>query len=394
MNSMPSSNVSSSDGHEVSREVHPDVVLERLVGFITLLRNESFLCNTSSTLDAVRVSSAGYINHRLQLRQGLRTCLCHSLEEWRRFDALFDFYWQSVRDDEHNAGDSSNRDNIQPSNESSQNRLIGFSASSDEQDLAQNITGAGDFKTLSLADFRFVFDKQQMQQIEHLVDGLAKRMRRQRRRRTKAAKTTGRLDLRRSQQRALATAGSLRELAYRQPIKRLPSFVLLLDVSQSMEVYSKLFLRFTRQLMSEFDRSAAFAFNTTMFPLGSSHSRLSELDYENAMNEHGKGWLGGTRIARCFNTFNAGVGRRAIDSHTTLVIFSDGHDTDKPEALIPELEILQRRARRTVWVNPLLGRFEPNEPDPTMDPLQAHLDHYCSGHNIESLFELGKLLTR
>ena len=112
------------------------------------------------------------------------------------------------------------------------------------------------------------------------------------------------------------------------------------------------------------------------------------------MNEYGKGWLGGTQIAKSFNAFNVGIGRRAINSHTTVVIFSDGYDTDKPDALIPELEILQRRARRTVWVNPLLGRFDTNEPDPKMDPLQKHLDHYCSGHNIESLFELGKLLTR
>ena len=374
--------------------LHQDVVLERLAGFIQLLRDENFLCNTSSTLDAVRVSSAGYIQHRLQLRQGLRSCLCHSLQEWRRFDGLFDYYWRSQQGDDENLTNSLDRNNNQSSEESSRNRLIGFSASSDEQDLDRNITGAGDFKTISLADFRFVFDKHQMQQIELMIDVLAKKIRRQRRRRLKTAKTIGRLDLRRSQQRALATAGSLRELAYRQPIKRLPSFVLLLDVSQSMEVYSKMFLRFTRQLMSEFDRSSAFAFNTSLFPLGLGQSRLTELDFENAMNEYGKGWLGGTRIAKSFRSFNTGEARRTVNSHTTLVIFSDGYDTDKPEVLIPELETLQRRARRTIWVNPLLGRFESNEPDPKMDPLQKYLDYYCSGHNLESLFELGKLLTR
>ena len=374
--------------------VHPDMVQERLAGFVAMLRDENFLCDTSSTLDAIRISSAGYITHRLHLRQSLRSCLCHSVNEWRRFDALFDYYWRSSTTEEHDSKNSANNNNNQPPEESSRNRLIGFSTSSDEQDLDRNITGAGDFKTLSMADFRFVFDKQQMQQIETLVDSLAKHMRRQRRRRTKAAKSYGRLDLRRSQQRALASAGSLRELSYRQPIKRLPSFVLLLDVSQSMEVYSKLFLRFTRQLMSEFDRSSAYAFNTTLFSLGSGHSRLSELDFENAMNQYGKGWLGGTRIAKCFHNFNTSDARRAIDSHTTLVIFSDGYDTDKPDALIPELDTLKRRARRTVWVNPLLGRFSPGEPDPKMDPLQDYLDHYCSGHNLESLLELGKLLTR
>ncbi len=380
--------------NEAINRLHKDTVLERLSGFITLLRDENFLCDTSSTLDAVRVCSAGYIEHRLHLRQGLRACLCHTRDEWRRFDALFDDFWRSVKTDDEYESATPNNANQQPPEDASRNRLIGFSASSDEQDLDQNITGAGDFKTLSLADFRFVFDKQQMQEIEQLVDTLAKRMRRQRRRRTTASKSAGRLDLRRSQHKALATNGTLRELAYRQPVKRLPAFVLLLDVSQSMEVYSKLFLRFTRQLMSEFDRSQAFAFNTQLFPLGQGNTRLTEKDFEGAMNEYGKGWLGGTRIAKSFKAFNNDLGRRCVNSHTTLVIFSDGYDTEKPSELIPEMETLQRRARRVIWVNPLLGRYAENEADPKMDPLKPYLDVYCSGHNLTALDELGKILIR
>jgi len=373
--------------------IHQDTVLERLAGFIALLREERFLCDTSSTLNAVEVSTAGYINHRLQLRMGLRSCLCHSRDEWRRFDGLFDYYWRSTQftDDEEQA---KNPEGNQSPEETTRNRLIGFSASSDEQDLDRNITGAGDFKSLSLADFRFVFDKNEMKQIERLVDALTKRMRRERRRRMKAARTGSRLDLRRSQHKALATAGTLRELTYQQSIKRLPSFVLLLDVSQSMEVYSKLFLRFTRQLMSEFDRSSAYAFNTELFPLGKGNSRLTEDDFERAMSEYTKGWLGGTRIADCFHQFNKEYSKQALNSKTTLVVFSDGYDTAKPEKLIPEVEILQRRARKVIWVNPLLGRFAPDEPDPKMDPLKPYLDVYCSGHNLTALMELGKILTR
>jgi len=373
--------------------IHQDTVLERLGGFIALLREERFLCDTSSTLNAVQVSTAGYLEHRFHLRTGLRACLCHSRDEWQRFDALFDYYWRTVNtsDEENRSGDGENN---QPPEKASRNRLVGFSASSDEQDLDRNLTGAGDFKSISLADFRFVFDKQQMKQIESLVDALTKRMRRERRRRMKASQTGSRLDLRRSQQKALATAGTLRELTYQQSIKRLPSFVLLLDVSQSMEIYSKLFLRFTRQLMSEFDRSSAYAFNTQLFPLGKGGARLKEDDFEQVMNENTKGWLGGTRIADCFHDFNEHYSRRAVNSKTTLVIFSDGYDTDKPEKLIPEMEILQRRAKRIVWVNPLLGRFEENEADPKMDPLKPYLDVYCSGHNLMALSDLGKVLTR
>jgi len=375
------------------KHLHQDIVLERMGAFVALLREENFLCDTSSMLDAVRVAHADYLPHRLHLRQGLRACLCHSREEWRRFDPLFDYFWSSVKEaeDSDNVGSTANKP---LSEEASRQRLVGFSASSDEQELDRNITGAGDFKTLSLADFRFVFDKDQMQHIEELIDKLAKQLRRQRRRRTQVSKSRGRLDLRRSQQRALATGGALRELAYRRPIRRLPSFVLLLDISQSMEVYAKLFLRFTRQLMSEFDRSSAYAFNTQIFPLAPANSRLTEEDFERALNTYGKGWLGGTRIADSLHEFNTNLGRRAVSAQTTVVIFSDGYDTAKPDALLPEVQTLQRRARKLIWVNPLLGRFKPNEPDPNIDPLKPYLDIYCSGHNLAALSQLGNYLSR
>jgi len=82
--------------------LHKDIVLDRLSTFVHLLRQENFICDTSSMLDAVRVTEADYLPHRLHLKQGLRACLCHTLEEWRRFDALFDFYWRSVKDSEEN----------------------------------------------------------------------------------------------------------------------------------------------------------------------------------------------------------------------------------------------------------------------------------------------------
>ncbi len=378
----------------LSNAIHQDVVLERLVGFIDLLRDENFLCDTTSSLSATEVLTAGYVEHRLYMKESLRTCLCHNRSEWRRFDDLFDFYWRSVKpaDDEDTVSPSSS--NNQPPEDAARNRMIGFSASSDEQDLDQNITGAGDFKTLSLADFRFVFDQHQMQAIEDLIDSLAKQLRRQRRRRLKSTRKGGHLDMRRSQQKALSTAGTLRELAYRKPIKRLPSFVLLLDVSQSMEVYSKLFLRFTRQLMSEFDRSTAYAFNTQLFELGKGSTRLREQDFENAMNQYSKGWLGGTRIADSFKTFNHDFSRHTVDSTSTVVVFSDGYDTAKPERLIPEVDALKRKAKRLIWINPLLGRFAENEPDPRMDCLKPYLDVYCSGHNLQALEKLATHLLR
>jgi uncharacterized protein with von Willebrand factor type A (vWA) domain len=165
-------------------------------------------------------------------------------------------------------------------------------------------------------------------------------------------------------------------------------FVLLLDISQSMDVYARLFMRFARVLMTVFQRSDAFVFNTDLSELGRGHARLSEEDFERVLNQFGKGWLGGTRIAESLQRFNEHHLMRCVDSKCTVLIFSDGCDTATPTQLAMQVAKIQRRCSKLVWVNPLLGRFEPGEADRYMDPVVPCIDRYCSAHNLHSLIEL------
>lgn len=368
----------------MSQWITESSIRERLIGFAQLLRSKRYHCHTDALLDMASLTSSGAIASAQELKQACKPCVCQTADQWHRFDSLFDLYWRPLdahEDDTDAAGDAANISGQSVI----QNRLVGFSAASSDEESANSDTGAGDMKTLSLADFRFVFDRAQMQAIEQLVDALAKRCRKQRRRRSRMSHKRGTIDMRRSMRSALAHEGRVAQLTYSLPIKRLPAMVLLLDVSQSMEIYSKLFLRFTRQLMTEFDQAHAFAFNTSIFELGRGHRELSEADFERVMNNHGKGWLGGTQIAGSFEQFNAEYLQRLVSSHCTVVIFSDGHDTAKPEMLIPQMQKIHRRAKKVIWVNPLLGRRPPGAPDPKMAHVMPWITAYCSGHNLQSL---------
>ena len=159
-----------------------------------------------------------------------------------------------------------------------------------------------------------------------------------------------------------------------------------------MDVYARLFMRFSRILMSVFQRSDAFVFNTDLSELARGHAKLTEDDFERVLNQLGKGWLGGTHIAQSLQTFNDGHLRRCVDSKTTVLIFSDGCDTATPTQLAEKVATIQRRAGKLVWVNPLLGRFEPGEADKYMDPVVPYVDHYCSAHNVDSLLKLEQIL--
>jgi hypothetical protein len=81
-----------------------------------------------------------------------------------------------------------------------------------------------------------------------------------------------------------------------------------------------------------------------------------------------------------------------MDSRTVVILLSDGWDTGEPRVLADAMRVIQRRAGRVVWLNPLLG-------SPSYKPLtrgiQAalpYVDVFAPVHNLESLEALGRHL--
>lgn len=367
---------------------HNELVLQRINGFAQFLRANEFTVDTGSLLDLQHLACGHYLRTRLDYRRATRACICRCPKDWHRFDALFDTYWQA--DGEPFILEPSNEEARTAVNitSSSQQRMIGLAGTSEKQQQVEEYFGAGDFKALSLADFRFVFNPHQMRAIELLVERAARRAKKRISRREVLSHRGRKIDLRKSFRSSLRYAGKPVELSFRRKKPRLRRFVLLLDISQSMDVYAKLFMRFTRILMATFHRSDAFVFNTDLSELGSGHTRLNEADFERVLNRLGKGWLGGTRIAQSMDTFIDSHMMSCVDNKTTVLIFSDGCDTAKPTELAERVKIIQRRAGKLIWVNPLLGRFEPGEEDKFMDPVLPYIDRYHSAHNLNSLITL------
>ena len=368
--------------------------LHRLGDFAAFLRANGIPADTGSVLDAHRAASLGQLLGRDAWRRACRACFCRDRTSWQRFDVLFEAFWQPDGDplDAPGTREGGGERRDGRASLAGGQRLLGMAGTSEKQKREEEFFGAGDFKALSLADFRFVFDRRQMEEIERLVERIARRARRRVSRRERPAARGTRVDLRRSQRGLQRHGGLPIDLAWRRPERQLHRFVLLLDISQSMDVYAKLFLRFARILMTVFRRSHAFAFNTELTALGPGGARLRERDIEEAINVTAKGWLGGTRIAECFERFNEAHLAALVDARTTLVVFSDGCDTAKPERLARAVQPMRRRAGRLVWVNPLLGRFEPGQANRWMDPVVPHVDAYCAAHDLRSLMTLERVL--
>jgi len=82
-----------------------------------------------------------------------------------------------------------------------------------------------------------------------------------------------------------------------------------------------------------------------------------------------------------------------VDRHTIVLVLSDGLDSGEATVLGNEMDQIERRAARVIWLNPLLGDPAYRPVARTMRAALAHVQVFASAHNLESLQALGRSLT-
>ncbi len=369
--------------HSCENQSNP--LVEHIIGFVRFVRDNGFKVGIKEECDALVIARYCNVINQRRLKWGLRSLLCNNNHDWERFDELFEDYWLVTNfKSQIQSSSAVNADGKQEVNNESDNP----NKLNDVAGEGGALTGASSSETQTQTDFRFLDDLQQMNLMEQMVERLARRMRRRLIRRQRDQRQGRRINLRRTIRNSLCHGGTPLELIYRKKKKQLPRLILLLDVSRSMSLYSYLFLRFARGIVGAFKNADAFVYHTRLV-------HVTDALIENDINIVKKklemmsaGWSGGTRIGQCLEKFNEDYGRHIITSHSVVIIFSDGLDTGTPESLTKQLSFIKNRARKLVWLNPLLGRdgYEPIAK--CMQAALPHLDLFASAHNLESLMEL------
>jgi len=158
-----------------------------------------------------------------------------------------------------------------------------------------------------------------------------------------------------------------------------------------MDLYSRFLLQFLYALQGTVARVESFVFSTTLRRVT---DLLREPDYALALrglSAEVHDWSGGTRIGASIAEFNRDY-PELVDGRTVTVILSDGWDTGDPSLLGAEMESLQLRSRRVIWLNPLLG--SPGY-EPLTQGMQAALPHvsvFAPAHNLAALRALERHL--
>ena len=379
-----------------------ETLVARITEFVRLARANGFQAGIGETIDAVRLAErCGALNAR-RLRWGLRALLCGNVQDWRRFDQLFNAYWGSNRESRSSRVEAAPGSRPGARDGQSPSSRLGLPAETDQAQAgedgdagdvgtrggasAQAATGRSDFRSLTAAD--------EMEKLERLVQRLAQHMRKALRRRWHLAREGRRLHLRHTLRHSLRYGGTPLEPVFSRRRRRLPRLILLLDVSRSMSLYSYFFLRFARGVIDAFRDAHAFAFHTHLVPISDALRERDSDRLKEKLAVISLGWAGGTRIGESLQAFNRQFTRSLLNRRTVVIVISDGLDTGPAALLAEQLQDIKARARKLIWLNPLLGRagYEPLAAG--MAAALPLLDVFAPAHNLESLAALEPQLTK
>jgi uncharacterized protein with von Willebrand factor type A (vWA) domain len=376
----------------------------RLLGFLSNLRANGFPVGLAEAGDSLRIALAVDLSRPNDLRQGLRSLLCSSQTDWRRFDEIFDAYWrrrgvkQVVRASARPGAEAPRR---LPGANGQTDRMappdwVERSVDADEAATGKSgrRAGASAAENLAQVDLRHLTQAEELARAHDLAERLAARMRYRLSRRQRIRRRGRRLDLRRTIHASIPTGGTPVKLRYRRRRRRPLRLVIILDGSGSMNQYSTFFLRFLHGVLDHFREAEAFLFHTRLVHISKA---LRERDPNRAVERMAvvaQGLGGGTRIGDSLETFNRFHAKSVVNGRSVVMIVSDGYDTGRPDKLAREMAQLKRRARRIVWLNPMIGWRDYAPEAGGMQAALPYVDLFAPAHNLASLAALEPYLAR
>jgi uncharacterized protein with von Willebrand factor type A (vWA) domain len=365
-------------------------VRARLAGFAGFLRANGFgVAGGDSASVLATADRVGILDPQI-LRWSLKALLCGRGDEWRRFDALFDAYFLPpnktafVEQRARTAGVANAAGGSLYGSEGPPLAVAGKGPSNGDDGIAAR-HGASREESLASTDFRDLDKADHARAIEALMRRFARRLKHLQLRREARFQHGRRLDLQGTIRQSVGSGGTPFRLAWKHRRRVRPRLILLLDVSRSMSQYSFFYLRLARALCGELADVHCFIFHTRITGVSVALRDPDPWRSQERLHLLAAGWAGGTRIGECLRDFNRDHGPRLVHSRTGVIIVSDGYDTGEPVLLAEALAALKRRARRLVWINPLLRQPGFSLEGRGMQAALPYLDLLAPGADLASI---------
>lgn len=195
--------------------------------------------------------------------------------------------------------------------------------------------------------------------------------------------------------RAARTGGELIHLPRLTRRQQPLPLLVLVDVSGSMERYSRLLLAFLHAATKNSNackQRDVFAFGMGLTDLTPAFKQADTDAMLKQASQAIEDFAGGTQLGASLGSLRTLHGRRLVGRRTVVLVITDGLDTGEPQALATELAWLRRRSRRLLWLNPLM-RFDGYAPlAQGAAALHANAHGMLAVHNLSKLEELAASL--
>jgi len=211
-------------------------------------------------------------------------------------------------------------------------------------------------------------------------------------RRFRSGRKGEQIDLRNTLRTSLSQGGELLLLRKRRRRPRKNRFVVICDVSGSMDCYSRFLFQFLYGFQRHVPHVETFVFSTRLTRITPLFRLRKMSGLFQLIPEEVSHWSGGTRIGSSLAEYNRRYSGRYSGSNTTCIFLSDGWDQGETELLERELKILKRKVKRLIWLNPLLGMPDYRPIDRGMKTALPFTDEFLDCHDLDQLELFGRRL--
>ena len=374
-------------------------LLDNIVRFIRLLRKSGLSIGTEASINVLEAVKSLRIGTRDEFYWALHTTLITKNEDTELFDQSFYLFWQNPKIMEQmfnlllpqigkqSAPKNKNKrlkrleDNISKKpldTDISKREEINFDSEMTWSD--KSMIKSKDFKMMSLEEI-----KNAQKQIKKLLSHFKKYKSRRWYKKEDGLRISQKDTIKKS-----IKNNSLISLVYKTQIKKNKPLVILIDISGSMENYSRIMLFFSHLLINIHKNVEVFIFGTELTRIT---KFLQNNDIDFALDKIGKlvtDWSAGTKIASSFAEFNQKWSRRILAQNQTLILISDGLDRDNEKNLEFEVKRLSLFTSRFIWLNPLLRYSKFQAKVKSIKIILKYVNEFIPIHNIDSIENLVK----
>ena len=372
-------------------------LLDNILSFIRLLRKSGVKIGNQSSIDALKSIRLLKIGNRKEFYWALHTTLINRNEDKQIFDQCFYLFWQNpkIMEQVFNLLIPQIGTQKSPENPKKQLKRISENLGKKNIDLEKNQKDEIVFdsqmswsnkSSINSKDFEMM-SSNELKEAEEVIKKLLIKSQTQLTRRWKNMDRGVKVSFKNTIKKSIQNNGIIK-LGYKDKIKKSKSLVILIDISGSMESYSRIMLFFSHLLMKQQNDIEVFTFGTSLTRIT---RLLKNKDIDFSLNKIGSfvtDWAAGTKITSSIHDFNLNWSRRILTQNQSLILISDGLERDQSKNLDFEINRLSMFTKNIIWLNPLLRykKFEPKVA--SIKTILKHVDRIVPIHNINSIDKL------